>query len=112
MKMNSQNELKMNSKNGFQNELENENELHEFAKEFNRENCLELILLDIIEKYNLKPLEETWEIHPVPELSGGLKTILHYKSEYSTFKVEKTWATNKNANTVIVDLKITKIQEE
>lgn len=110
--MNPQNELKMNSENGFQNEIENENELHEFAKEFNRENCLELMLVDIIEKYNLKPLEETWEIHPVPELSNGLKTILHYKSEHSIFRVEKTWATNKNANTVIIGLNITKILEE
>lgn len=112
MKMKTQNELKMNSKNEFQNENEpTDTELREYNKLWVSENCLELMFLEFKEKHNLKPVEERWELHPA-EIPNGFKTVTEYKSEYNIFRVEKTWATNKNANTVIVDLKITKIQEE
>lgn len=118
-KMNFKMKMKMNSENEFQNENENElqnepteEELREYHEQFVRDNCLEVMLVDLIEKYQLIPIEESWEIHPAPQIPNGLKTIIEYKSEYNIFRVEKTWATNKNANKVIVDLRITKIQGE
>lgn len=107
LKMNSENEFQIENENELQNEP-TEEELREYHEQFVRDNCLEVMLVDLIEKYQLIPIEESWEIHPAPQIPNGLKTIRNYKSKHNIFKVEKIWATNKNANRVIVDLRITK----
>ena len=103
--MNSQNEL------GNQSQNELNKAIKKFNEEYNRDNCIELLWYSFFERYNLKPIPNSYAVKDIP---NGFIAAQSYQTDWGAFYVEKTWITDtgKLLDKKMIDLKIRRIGGE